>query len=58
MSDWATETIKEVPFWRDDMTPEEYDTEREYFIKHWENFKSGEYLPLWKQNKEKCFTDM
>ena len=30
-NEWATLTIKEVPFWRDDMTPEEYDIERTYF---------------------------
>ena len=30
-NNWATGTLKEVPFWRDDMQPEEYDIEREYF---------------------------
>ena len=25
---WASATLKEVPFWRDDMGPEEYEIER------------------------------
>lgn len=51
-SDWATETLKEVPFWRNDMSPEEYDREREYYAKNFNLVKEGKYLPLWKQ-KEK-----
>ena len=47
--DWATETLKEVPFWRDDMTPEEYDIEREYYAKNFNSVKEGKYIPLWKQ---------
>ena len=27
-SDWARGTIKEVPFWREDMSVEEYEEER------------------------------
>lgn len=34
-NDWATETLKEAPFWRDGMTPEEYDEEREYLGKNY-----------------------
>lgn len=49
---WATETLKEVPFWRNDMTPEEYDIEREYFARNFNLIKNGEYIPLWKQKKE------
>ena len=51
MADWANETLKEVPFWRDDMNPEEYEIERYYFISHWDDFKNGKYVPLWKQEK-------
>ena len=51
--DWANETLKEVPFWRDDMQPEEYDIEREYLAKHWGDYINGEYIPLWKQKKNK-----
>ena len=29
-NDWATPSLKEVPFWRDGMSPEEYEVEREY----------------------------
>ena len=48
-SSWASPTLKEVPFWREDMTPEEYDIEREYFAKNFNLFKEGKYQPLWKQ---------
>lgn len=49
-SDWASFTLREVPFWRDGMTPEEYDEEREYLYRyHWEDFMQGKYLPLWVQ---------
>ena len=34
-SDWARGTIKEVPFWREDMSVEEYEEERNYLNKHW-----------------------
>ncbi len=46
---WATETLKEVPFWREDMTPEEYDREREYYARNFNQVKAGTYKPLWKQ---------
>ena len=49
--DWATGTIKEVPFWRDGMTPEEYDLEREYFYTHRDEYTRGQYTPLWKQRQ-------
>ncbi len=47
--DWARGTLKEVPFWRKDMQPEEYDYERSYFHQNWENYTNGKYIPLWKQ---------
>lgn len=50
-NNWASGTIKEVPFWRDDMQPDEYDREREYLIKHWEDYTRGQYTPLWKQKQ-------
>lgn len=49
--DWATPTLKEVPFWREGMGPEEYDVEREYLAKNWELLKEGKYVPLWKQKR-------
>nr|DAS13127.1 MAG TPA: hypothetical protein [Bacteriophage sp.] len=51
---WASATLKEVPFWRDDMGPEEYDIEREYLAKNWNMVREGTYIPLWKQNKMKA----
>lgn len=46
---WATGTLKEVPFWREGMQPDEYDKEREYLATHFDDFKKGKYIPLWKQ---------
>lgn len=46
---WATATLKEVPFWRDDMTAEEYEDERTYYLEHYNDVKDGTYIPLWKQ---------
>lgn len=49
--DWASPTLKEVPFWRDDMTPEEYEEERTYLGQHWDDYKQGVYTPLWQQRQ-------
>ena len=49
---WATETLREVPFWRDDMTVEEYETERRYYIEHYWDYRKGNYTPLWKQDSK------
>ena len=46
---WATFPIRETLFWRDGMTPEEYEKEREYYYKNMESVKNGTYKPLWKQ---------
>lgn len=53
-NDWATETLKEAPFWRDGMTPKEYDEEREYLGKNYILLQKGTYVPLWKQKGDKC----
>ncbi len=50
---WATETLKEMPFWRDDMQPDEYDKERDYFFVHYEDYKKGTYVPLWQQKNKR-----
>ncbi|MBO4693577.1 MAG: hypothetical protein J5659_04200 [Clostridia bacterium] len=50
-NDWARETLKEVPFWRDDMSPEEYEKEREYWLTHYDDYRNGDYIPLWKQER-------
>ena len=52
--DWATPTLKEVPFWRDDMSPEEYEEERTYMIKNWDLVMKCQYVPLWKQKQQVC----
>ena len=52
-SDWATETLMEAPFWRNGLKPEEYDEEREYFAKNFQQYLEGVYVPLWKQRESK-----
>lgn len=47
--EWATGTLKEAPFWRNGMSTEEYEEEREYFNSHLKEFYEGNYVPLWKQ---------
>lgn len=50
--DWAYPTLKECPWWRDGMTPEEYEIERDYCYKNFDTAeKMTKYVPLWKQNK-------
>ena len=48
-SEWATYGMMEAPFWRNDMSPEEYDREQEYFYRHLDDWKNGTYIPVWKQ---------
>lgn len=48
-SDWASSTLMEAPFWRDGMSPEEYEIEREYYAKNFNLVKKHEYQPLWVQ---------
>lgn len=50
-TEWATPSLKEAPFWHDSMTPEEYDTERDYLNNHIEDYWNGSYMPLWKQKQ-------
>lgn len=48
---WATPTLKECPWWRDDITPEEYEVERTYYYTHFNDIVvKGKYKPLWQQN--------
>lgn len=51
-NEWATLTLKEVPFWRDGMTPEEYDKERIYFYENFDLYKTGSYIPLGQQENK------
>ena len=53
--DWATPTMKEAPYWRDGMSPDEYEAEREYYGRNYVSlFLKGKYKPLWKQKEEAC----
>lgn len=47
--EWATASLKEAPYWRDGMSVEEYERERDYFNQNWDAFVRGEYRPLWMQ---------
>ena len=49
---WASGTLKEAPFWREGMTPEEYDEENMYLGEHWSDLVNGTYEPLWKQRQK------
>ena len=51
--DWATPALKEALFWRDGMTPEEYDEERTYLGRNYDLFLNGSYRPLWAQREGK-----
>ena len=51
-SNWATPSLMESPFWRDGMTPEEYDKENEYLDTHYDMILNGTYMPLWKQKNK------
>lgn len=42
-------SMSEFPFLRDDMTWGEYWKEREYFAAHYQDYRIGTYVPLWKQ---------
>lgn len=48
---WATHSMREFIFWRDGMSPEEFEKERDYFYQNIDMVRKGEYVPLWKQNK-------
>jgi len=45
--------LLEYPFMHDGITHEEYEEERDYFIHHYEDYKKGSYVPLWKQKVQK-----
>lgn len=51
-SSWASYTIMEVPFWRNGMTPEEYEEERKHYYTMLGQGKGEEYKPLWQQNEK------
>ena len=51
--DWASPMIKEYPFWRENMSPEEFDIERDYFYKNFEDYKKRKYKPLWMQRESR-----
>lgn len=53
VDDWASPSLKEAPYWREGMSPEEYDEERIYYYKHFATLEERiNYKPMWKQKLE------
>lgn len=50
--DWVSPGVKEAPYWRDGMSLDEFEIEREYYYRHLNDVKKGNYKPLWKQEKK------
>lgn len=52
-SDWASYVMMEEPFWRNDMTPEEFELERAYLVNIYSRGIKAKinYKPLWYQGK-------
>jgi|GEM_PF-4562569 len=46
---WASHSTREVPFWRDDITIEEYEEERIHWLTHLAEKRMSEYKPLYKE---------
>ena len=44
---WAMPTLREVPFWRDDLTPVQYEIERDYMCEKYDLVLNNRYKPLW-----------
>lgn len=53
---WATESIKENPYWTDGMSPEEYDMERRFYLTYYEEIRTGQ-MEYVKPNKRKVVKD-
>ena len=52
-SDWALPGMKEMPFWREGMTPEEYDIERYYWQGHFNTPEEKiHFMSLYEQREE------
>ena len=48
-NNWANASLREVPFWRDGMSIDEYERERDYYYRNINKFWDGTYTPLCKQ---------
>ena len=54
ISNWGTPSMREFIFWREGMSPEEFEQEREYYYQNlYTAVRDGTYLPLWKQELQK-----
>lgn len=42
---------KEWVFYRKGMSEEEFNEEYDYLVQHFDEYKAGTYVPLWKQHK-------
>lgn len=48
-SNWATASMREFIFWKEGMTPEEFEKEYQHYYNMVSEGKRKEYKPLWKQ---------
>ncbi len=46
---WPSPGMKEYPFWKEGMSVEEFEKEREYYQKNFDKVLDGTYQPLWKK---------
>ena len=45
-------TLLEYPFMHEGITHGEFDEEKIYFAQHYDDYRKGNYTPLWKQRKK------
>lgn len=62
INNWATPSMKEFIFWKDDMSPEEFEIEQAYYFGNMRDPSSRkQYIPIWQQrlkdNFKKIFID-
>lgn len=49
-NNWAPYSLREVPFWNDNLSPEEYEIEQAYYFGNMRNPSMRKhYTPIWKQ---------
>lgn len=54
VDDWALPGMKEMPFWRDGMTVEEYDIERYYWQGHYNTLEEKINFKSLYEQREEC----
>lgn len=49
---YFTPGMKEWCFYREGMSPEEFEAEYRYMGEHFDEYRAGTYKPMWKQREE------